>query len=93
MYTGPWALFDDGDTSEEGQTIREALEWRIMYGKGGGVQSEEVILLGYDEYRSSKYLGDLGDLLRMSNDKDELQACMKRIRIQKYLREKLLPSH
>ena len=93
MYTGPWALFDDGDTSEEGQTIREALEWRIMYGKGGGVQSEEVILLGYDEYRSSKYLGDLDDLPGISNDKDELQTRTKMIRIQKYLRKKLLLSH
>ena len=73
--------------------IEEALEWRISYGKGGGIQSEEVILLGQDEYRSSKYLGDLGDLPRISNDKDELQARTKRIRIQKYLREKLLPPH
>ena len=31
LYTGPWALFDDVDTSEEGQMIREALDWRIMY--------------------------------------------------------------
>ena len=93
MYTRPWALFDDGDTSKEGQTIREALEWRIMYRKGGGAQSEEVILLRYDEYRSSKYLGDLGDLPGISNDKDKLQARTKRIRMQKYLREKLLPPH
>ena len=64
-----------------------------MYRKGGGAQSEEVILLGYDEYRSSKYLGDLGNLPEISNDKDELQALTKRIRMQKYLREKLLPSH
>ena len=54
--------------------IEEAPEWRITYGKGGEIQSEEVILLGQDEYRSSKYLSDLGDLLGMSNDKDELQA-------------------
>ena len=60
---------------------------------GGGIQSEEVILLGQDEYQTSKYLGDLGDLPGISNDKDELQARTKRIRIQKYLREKLLPSH
>ena len=64
-----------------------------MYGKGGGVQSEEVILLRYDEYWSSKYLSDLGDLPGISNDKDELQACTKRIRMQKYLREKLLPPY
>ena len=93
MYTGPWALFDDGDTSKEGQTIREALEWRIMYRKGGGAQSEEVTLLKPDEYQSSEYLGDLGDFLGISNNKDELQGHTKRIRIQKYLREKLLPPH
>ena len=46
LYTGPWALFDDVDTSEKGQTIREAPDWKIMYGKGGRVQFEEVILLG-----------------------------------------------
>ena len=73
--------------------IEEAPEWRIMYGKGGGIQSEEVILLGQDEYRSSKYVGNLGDLSRMSNDKDELQARTKKIRIQKYLREMLLLPH
>ena len=73
--------------------IGETQEWRITYGKGGGIQSEEATLLGYDEYQLSKYLGDLGDLPRMSNDKDELQAHTKRIRIQKYLREKLLPLH
>ena len=67
--------------------IREAPEWRITYGKGGGIQFEEVILFGYDEYRSSKYLGDLPGI---SNDKNELQARTKRIRMQKYLREKLL---
>ena len=46
LYTGSWALFGDVDTSEEGQTIWEALEWRITYGKGGRVQFEEIILLG-----------------------------------------------
>ena len=73
--------------------IKQAPEWGIMYGNGGRVQSEEVILLGQDECRSSKYLGDLGDLLGISNDKDELQARTKMIRMQKYLREKLLPLH
>ena len=73
--------------------IEEVLEWRIMYGKGGGIQSEEVILLGQDKYRSGKYLGDLGDPPGISNNKDELQARTKMIRIQKYLREKLLPPH
>ena len=46
-----------------------------------------------DEYQSSKYLGDLGDLLGVSNDKDKLQASANRVRMQKYLKEKLLPSH
>ena len=57
------------------------------------MKSEEVTLLGPDEYQSSKHPGDLGDLLGVSNDKDELQACIKRIRTQKYLREKVLPPH
>ena len=57
------------------------------------MKSKEVILLGLDEYRSSKYPGDLGDLPGVSNDKDKLQARMNRVRIQKYLREKLLPPH
>ena len=57
------------------------------------MKSEEVTLLGLDEYQSSKYLGDLGDLLGVSNDEDRLQARMERIRIHKYLRENLLPSH
>ena len=61
--------------------------------KGGRVQSEEVILLGSGECRSSKYLGNLGDLPGISSDKDELQARMERIRMQKYLREKLLLLH
>ena len=73
--------------------IEETPEWRITYGKGAGIQSEEVIFLEQDEYRSSKYFGDLGDLPRMSNDKDEIQACTRKIRIQKYLRERLLPPH
>ena len=57
------------------------------------MKSEEVTLLGPDEYQSSKHLGDLGNLPEGSNDEDRLQACTKRIRIQKYLREKLLPPH
>ena len=61
--------------------------------KGWRLKSEEVILLGLDEYRSSKYPGNLGDLLGVSNDKDKLQAHMNRVRIQKYLREKILPPH
>ena len=45
------------------------------------------------ECRLSKYLGNLVDLPGISNDRDELQACTERIRMQKYLREKLLPPH
>ena len=54
---------------------------------------EEVTLLGPDEYQPSKHPGDLGDLSRDSNNEDRLQTCTKKIRIQKYLREKLPPSH
>ena len=61
--------------------------------KDGRVHFEEVILLRWGECRSSKYLGNLGDLPGISSDKDELQARIERIRMQKYLREKLLPSH
>ena len=57
------------------------------------MKPEEVTLLGPDEYQSSKHPGDLGNLLGGSNDEDRLQARTERIRIQKYLREKLLPSH
>ena len=53
----------------------------------------EVTLLEPDEYQSSKHLGDLGDLPGAFNDEDKLQAHTERIRIQKYLREKLLPPH
>ena len=73
--------------------IEETPEWRITYGKGGGIQSEEVILLGQDEYRSSKYIGNLSDLPEMSNDKDEPQARTKKIGMQKYLKERLLPPY
>ena len=57
------------------------------------MKSEEVTLLGPDECQSSEHPGDLGNLPRGSNDDDRLQACTERIRIQKYLREKLLPPH
>ena len=46
------------------------------------------ILLGYKEYQSSRYLGNLGDLPERSSDKDELQAHVKMIRIHKYLKAK-----
>ena len=57
------------------------------------MRSEEVTLLGPDEYQSSKHPGDLGDLPRDSNNEDRLQARTERIRIQKYLGEKLPPPH
>ena len=57
------------------------------------MKSEEVTLLGPDEYQSSKHLGDLGNLPGGSNDEDRFQARTERTRIQKYLREMLLPPH
>ena len=57
------------------------------------MRSEEVTLLGSDEYQSSKHPGDLGDLPGDSNNEDRFQARTERIRIQKYLREKLLLPH
>ena len=57
------------------------------------MKSEEVTLLRPDEYQSSKHPGDLGNFPGGSNDEDRLQARTERIRIQKYLREKLLPPH
>ena len=65
----------------------------IAQGKSGGLKSEEVTFLGLDEYQSSKHPGDLGDLPGVFNDEDKLQARTERIRIQKYLREKLPPPH
>ena len=46
------------------------------------------MLLGYKEYKSGRYLGNLGDPPKRSSDKDELQAHAKMIRIQKYLQAK-----
>ena len=57
------------------------------------MKSEEVTLLGPDEHQSSKHPGDLGNLPRDSNNENKLQACTERIKIQKYLREKLPPLH
>ena len=54
---------------------------------------KEVTLLGLNEYQSSKQSGDLGDLPRDSNNEDRLQTRTEKIRIQKYLREKLPPPH
>ena len=57
------------------------------------MKSEAVTLLRPDEYQSSKHTGDLGNLPGGSNDEDRLQARTKRIKIHKYLREKLPPPH
>ena len=51
------------------------------------------VLLGPDEYQSSKQPGDLHDLPGDSNNENRLQARTEKIRIQKYLREKLPPLH
>ena len=65
----------------------------VVSGKSRRPWSERVILLGPDEYQSSKHSGDLGNLPRDSNNEDRFQARMEMIRIQKYLREKLPPPH
>ena len=65
----------------------------VMSGKSGRPRSEEVTLLGPDEYQSSRHPGELGNLPRDSNNEDKLQARTEKIRIQKYLREKLSPPH
>ena len=46
------------------------------------------MLLEYKEYQSSRYLGNLGDHLGRSSDKDEFQVHSKMIRIHKYLEAK-----
>ena len=55
--------------------------------------SKRVILLVPDECQSSKLLLDLGNLLGDSSNEDRLQGRKEVIRLQKYLREKLLPPH
>ena len=65
----------------------------VASGKSGRPRCEEVILLGPDEYQSSRHPGDLGNLPRDSNNEDRFQARTETIRIQKYFREKLPPPH
>ena len=65
----------------------------VTLGKIRRPRSEKVILLGPDEYQSSRYSGDLGNLPGDSNNEDRLQARTETIRIQKDLREKLPPPH
>ena len=59
----------------------EVPEQIVVSGKSGRPRSEEVTLLGPDEYQSSKHPGELGDLLRDSNNEDRLQTRTKKIRI------------
>ena len=65
----------------------------VALGKSERQRSEKVILLGPDEYQSSRHPGDLGNLPRDSNNEDRLQTRMEKIKIQKYLRERLSPPH
>ena len=51
------------------------------------------VLLGPDEYQSSKHPGDLGNLPRDYDNEDRLQASTETIMMQKYLREKLSLPH
>ena len=53
----------------------------VASGKGRRPWSERVILLGPDEYQSSRHSGDLGNLPGDSNNEDRLQARMEVIRI------------
>ena len=57
------------------------------------MRSEEITLLGPDEYQSSRHPSDLGNLPKDSNNEDRLHAYTEAIRIQKYLREKLSSPH
>ena len=65
----------------------------IVSGKSKRPWFERVILLGPDECQSSRHSVDLGNLPGDSNNEDRLQASKEMIKIQKYLREKLSPSH
>ena len=65
----------------------------VTSGKSGRPRSKKVILLGLNVYQSSRHPGDLGNVPRDSNNEDKLQARTEKIRIQKYLREKLPSPH
>ena len=65
----------------------------VASGKSRRPWSDRVILLGPDEYQSSRHSVDLGNLPGDSNNEDRLQAHTEMIRIQKYLREKLPSPH
>ena len=55
--------------------------------------SERVGLLGTDKCLSSQLHLDLCNLLGNSSNEDRLQMNKERIRMRKYLGEKLLPQH
>ena len=92
-YFKPSAPFTNENASEEEQMTGEVPKWMVTSGKSRRSRSEKVILLGPDEYQSSRHPGDLGNLPRDSNNEDRLQAHTERIRIHKYLRKKLPPPH
>ena len=71
----------------------EVPEQMVASGKSKRLWSERVIPLKPDECQSSRHSVGLGNLPGDSNNEDKLQARTEMIRIQKYLREKLLPSH
>ena len=50
----------------------EVPKWMVTSGKSRRPRSEKVILLGPDEYQSSKHSGDLGNLPGDSNNEDRL---------------------
>ena len=62
-------------------------------GKCSKAMVRRVILLGHDEFQSSKLLLDLGNLPGDSSNEDRFQGRKEVIRPRKYLGEKLLPSH
>ena len=53
----------------------------VLSGKSRRSWSERVILLGPNEYQSSRHSGDLSNLPRDSNNEDRLQARTEMIRI------------
>ena len=65
----------------------------VVSRKSGKPRSEEVTLIRPNGYQSSRHPGDLGNLPGDSDNEDRLQACTEKIRIQKYLREKLPLPH
>ena len=52
--------------------IGKVLEYMVASGKSRRSKSEKVILLGPDEYQSSRHSGDLGNLPGDFNNEDRL---------------------